>query len=432
MVKIIENKNCKQCGSLMYNVFAQTQLCDKCRDENKKKNIKKQNSNSKPKYEIDEYRINFMEVTKEPYYLTTKGFNKVSKIKVNAYRNYFNMSWCEVVEMYGKLDLLYAYIKEEYMKFIKETGSQNVSNFAQKYHPYITWNVVNWFGTSKLMTDCGLQKLRYTEEDLYNNFTEIKNKLNKTPLFHEFNQYTKITSPTYVLMYNLKGKIYDNIVKLYVSDGDYNEYLMNKKSHKSDIGKLTGAMSVINTDQDYKDEFIRVFELSKIEYGDYPSRRLFNKLSKFDDRTYRKKYNKSWTEICKSYGYEIDQSSNKAEKMVLDLISKITNTKYKPQKTFNWLKGINNYPLYCDGYFPELNLVVEFDGRQHREPVDSFGGEERFIVTQQNDRLKDKLIPEQGLRLLRISSDEAWYDKEYLSNKLITSKIIQQSHSNAI
>ena len=127
--------------------------------------------------------------------------------------------------------------------------------------------------------------------------------------------------------------------------------------------------------------------------------------------------------MCKMYGYNFDNRINRAEQIVMQIVSDLTNFDYTPQKKFDWLRGVNDFPLFCDGYFPELNLVVEFDGRQHREPVANFGGEERFKVTQANDKIKDTLIPKHGLTLIRISSESNWHDRNYIESILKANNI---------
>lgn len=47
-------------------------------------------------------------------------------------------------------------------------------------------------------------------------------------------------------------------------------------------------------------------------------------------------------------------------------------------------------------------LLIEFDGRQHFEPVDFFGGVESFELTKVRDFLKDAYCRENDLKLLRI------------------------------
>jgi hypothetical protein len=126
----------------------------------------------------------------------------------------------------------------------------------------------------------------------------------------------------------------------------------------------------------------------------------------------------SWTDVCKCYGYVTNQKSSKFEHFVLKTISLLLNEEFESQKVFPWLRGSNDYPLFCDGYFREHNLIVEVDGRQHRKAYSKFGGEESFKILQANDNVKNILIPENGIKLLRIADNTKWHDIEYLRSRL--------------
>lgn len=66
-----------------------------------------------------------------------------------------------------------------------------------------------------------------------------------------------------------------------------------------------------------------------------------------------------------------------------------------------WLQG-----LELDAYIPDKKLGFEYNGRQHYEAVDFFGGEERLEIQKENDRKKLKLCKEHGVKLIIIKYDE--------------------------
>src|SRR5690606_24210560 len=73
------NKNCEHCGDLMINVVPKRMYCDKCRRE-RRNELKRR---TRFKYTTEEYDKNFYTVTKNnKESLTTKGFNRLSSIKV--------------------------------------------------------------------------------------------------------------------------------------------------------------------------------------------------------------------------------------------------------------------------------------------------------------------------------------------------------------
>lgn len=76
----------------------------------------------------------------------------------------------------------------------------------------------------------------------------------------------------------------------------------------------------------------------------------------------------------------------------------------------------NVFPLPFDFYIPLLAVAIEFDGRQHFEPVERFGGQEIFERTQINDALKNEYCATNGIRLLRIKYTEFERIQELIEN----------------
>lgn len=81
----------------------------------------------------------------------------------------------------------------------------------------------------------------------------------------------------------------------------------------------------------------------------------------------------------------------KTQDMLCNTIRKIFNCKVMQNfKGFSWLKNIRAQEI--DIWVPDLKLAIEYDGKQHFEPIDFFGGTEDFNRRQELDRNKDKLI----------------------------------------
>jgi hypothetical protein len=59
-----------------------------------------------------------------------------------------------------------------------------------------------------------------------------------------------------------------------------------------------------------------------------------------------------------------------------------------------------------DIFIPALRLAIEYQGRQHYEPVPFFGGEGGFQQTRERDRLKARLCSENGISLVFFRYDE--------------------------
>ena len=76
------------------------------------------------------------------------------------------------------------------------------------------------------------------------------------------------------------------------------------------------------------------------------------------------------------------------------------NVKFDSQKRFNDCCDKN--PLPFDFYLPDYNYCIEYDGVQHFEPIDYFGGQEAFERTVEHDNMKNEYCKNNGIELLRI------------------------------
>ena len=76
------------------------------------------------------------------------------------------------------------------------------------------------------------------------------------------------------------------------------------------------------------------------------------------------------------------------------------NFNYKTQKTFFDCKDTR--PLPFDFYLPDKNTIIEYDGKQHFEPIEYFGGQETFERTVKHDNMKNEYCKNNGISLLRI------------------------------
>jgi hypothetical protein len=72
-----------------------------------------------------------------------------------------------------------------------------------------------------------------------------------------------------------------------------------------------------------------------------------------------------------------------------------------PQSSPEWLGQQR-----LDIFIPELRLAIEYQGRQHYEPVPFFGGEGGFQQTKERDTLKANLCSKNGITLVFFSYNE--------------------------
>ena len=85
------------------------------------------------------------------------------------------------------------------------------------------------------------------------------------------------------------------------------------------------------------------------------------------------------------------------------IISKILDTfniSYESQKTFDDLKDKDC--LSYDFYVPGQNILIEYQGLQHYQPVDYFGGEAKFKLQQKHDKMKADYAKDYNYNLIVI------------------------------
>lgn len=58
--------------------------------------------------------------------------------------------------------------------------------------------------------------------------------------------------------------------------------------------------------------------------------------------------------------------------------------------------------LPFDFYLYDKNIIIEYDGLHHFEPVKGWGGEEKFKITQENDEIKNTYCKNNNITLIRI------------------------------
>ena len=90
---------------------------------------------------------------------------------------------------------------------------------------------------------------------------------------------------------------------------------------------------------------------------------------------------------------------------------------FNQEHTFDDCKNI--LPLRFDFYLPEHNVCIEYQGRQHYEPVDFFGGVSGFENRQYRDKIKEGYCIDNNIQLLKIRYDEdvSNFLNEYFNSK---------------
>jgi len=111
---------------------------------------------------------------------------------------------------------------------------------------------------------------------------------------------------------------------------------------------------------------------------------------------------------------------SKGEKKISKFLD-LNEIEYIRQKKFDGCVGIR-YKLPFDFYLPKYRTAIEFDGKQHYEPMEFFGGLESYNRLKVNDKIKSDYCEDNYIDLIRIRYDQIdrVFDilKESLKNKI--------------
>lgn len=92
--------------------------------------------------------------------------------------------------------------------------------------------------------------------------------------------------------------------------------------------------------------------------------------------------------------------------------------KYIKQKTFDDCISIKKRKFKYDFYLPDLNLLIEYNGKQHYTPIDFFGGKKAFNKRVKYDTIKEEYCTKNKIDLLVIK-----YNEQNLMEKKILSYV---------
>jgi len=136
-------------------------------------------------------------------------------------------------------------------------------------------------------------------------------------------------------------------------------------------------------------------------------------------RVFYKKCSEKVEIICKKHGSFLQTPSShksgsgcpkckisKGEKAILKFLEE-NNIKYNLNYSFDECKYKNTLPF--DFYLEDMNICIEYDGIQHFEPIDYFGGVEKLNNQINKDKIKSDWCLSNNIKLIRISYLE--YDK---------------------
>jgi very-short-patch-repair endonuclease len=96
-------------------------------------------------------------------------------------------------------------------------------------------------------------------------------------------------------------------------------------------------------------------------------------------------------------------SESRGEKLISKYLDK-NDISYYRQHKFPDCKNIFQLPF--DFYLPKYRTIIEFDGKQHYEPIEHFGGLEAYERLKVNDKIKNDYCEDNYINIIRIRYDQ--------------------------
>lgn len=90
---------------------------------------------------------------------------------------------------------------------------------------------------------------------------------------------------------------------------------------------------------------------------------------------------------------------SKGEEKISNILAQ-HNIFFERQKVFKNCNFISS--LRFDFYLPLINTIIEYNGIQHYQPVEYFGGKEQFINNQKRDQIKREYCLKNNIQLIEI------------------------------
>ena len=103
---------------------------------------------------------------------------------------------------------------------------------------------------------------------------------------------------------------------------------------------------------------------------------------------------------CRHCGFSVSKGENK-------ILTYLKKNKVDFLEQYSFIDMTSKRKLRCDFYLPKLNLVVEYNGRQHYFPVEFFGGKKGLEETQKRDKIKFDYCKKNKINFEIIKYDES-------------------------
>jgi len=191
----------------------------------------------------------------------------------------------------------------------------------------------------------------------------------------------------------------NNHVKIIIICPIHGEFLQIPNSHLAGLGCQKCAGNMLKTNE----KFIAEAKLIHNDKYDYSQTNYINGHHKV--KIICARHGEFWqlpSNHLKGGGCPNCQKS-KGENNIKRLLND-NNISFIPQYKFNGC--INKKCLPFDFYLPEHNICIEFQGIQHYQPFEYFGGEKQLKYIQTNDNIKRNYCKKNQILLIEIKYNE--------------------------
>ncbi|MFX4277122.1 BspA family leucine-rich repeat surface protein [Aliarcobacter butzleri] len=283
------------------------------------------------------------------------------------FKNNFNNTLEEQAKkLYSEFDVE---LEEKYIK-LKNEDFEEIKYIIKKniFHRDILDNKINFI----------LNESREFFKYIFVNDYRLKNNVSDEELEYIISIIRQLLYVHYFNGNILNSQIKE-VLETNVEFNKYKEYIFNQISKKSKYN-ITGPFSVIENED----------RMDDVNYNDLYTEHILNKY-----------FFRVFGDFKSDYipNNEVTSRGSKGEILVMNILKKFAIFDDFEREYF---VSIEQEYHYFDFLSEKYKIVIEYDGKQHYEPVQLFGGKEAFEKLRQKDKVKDNWCQNNNYKLLRL------------------------------